>query len=372
MQRKIATLIIGLMVASGSALAACSSGDPIPDEDPGDTPQYQSAEDEPGNDSMEGFYQGEDPSGPDPSLSPASVPQAMGPVATINGEEIGAEEFNEQIELIQAQNPHIPPEMLAEATDDIVEGLVQQRLVEDALDEADVEVSEEVVDERVAQVREEFQAFLGPDMDFDEYLAAQGLSPEEFRDEVRDMIALEELLVESGVEMPTEEELQAFYDDHPEFFTQPESVEARHIVIAAETATEEGFEAAEARAEEVYEQLTEEDADFEAIAAEHSDAPSAQMGGNLGRVSRFEVPPEFEATAFDLEAGEISEPVRTADGYEIIQVLEHFEEETQEFAEVRDQIESQLRNEALQEAIPQFLADLRDDAAVEIHRENIE
>src|SRR5690606_38922137 len=87
-------------------------------------------------------------------------------------------------------------------------------------------------------------------------------------------------------------------------------------------ATEEQWEAALAEAEEVAEQLRADDADWFAIAEEHSDdTGSASRGGDLGWHDPAASPyvEEFTAALEELEVGEISDPVRTDFGYHVIQ-----------------------------------------------------
>ncbi len=60
---------------------------------------------------------------------------------------------------------------------------------------------------------------------------------------------------------------------------------------------------------------------FEEIAKEYSKDPgSATIGGELGYFDRNKMVPEFETAAFNLEVGEISEPVITQFGYHIIKL----------------------------------------------------
>ena len=62
--------------------------------------------------------------------------------------------------------------------------------------------------------------------------------------------------------------------------------------------------------------------DFAKVALEYSDDGSASSGGDLGWFGRGQMVGEFENTAFRLDPGKTSEPVKTQFGYHLIQVLE--------------------------------------------------
>ncbi len=65
------------------------------------------------------------------------------------------------------------------------------------------------------------------------------------------------------------------------------------------------------------------DSDFATMARQHSEDPgSAAQGGDLGFFRRGELAPQYEATAFALKPGEISDPVETMFGFHMIQLLE--------------------------------------------------
>ena len=71
--------------------------------------------------------------------------------------------------------------------------------------------------------------------------------------------------------------------------------------------------------------------DFAQLAQEYSeDSESAEQGGDLGWIKRGEMSPEFEAAAFSLEPGTISEIVKTEDGLHIVKVTDRKEGPTEE------------------------------------------
>jgi peptidyl-prolyl cis-trans isomerase C len=58
--------------------------------------------------------------------------------------------------------------------------------------------------------------------------------------------------------------------------------------------------------------------DFTKEAKEHSKCPSGQNGGDLGSFGRGKMVKEFDAVAFDLEVGELSDLVKTQFGYHVL------------------------------------------------------
>jgi peptidyl-prolyl cis-trans isomerase SurA len=68
--------------------------------------------------------------------------------------------------------------------------------------------------------------------------------------------------------------------------------------------------------------LSADDANFAAVATQRSEDGSAERGGDMGELGRGRLAPEYEAAAWDLETGAISDPVETEYGYHLIQRLE--------------------------------------------------
>ena len=144
----------------------------------------------------------------------------------------------------------------------------------------------------------------------------------------------------------TAEAEQAFYDDNTSRFTQPGSRTASHILI---NVTGDAEEAEVAKALERAQGLVNQGrdgGDFASLAREYSDDPgSAGRGGDLGIIRPGTMAPEFEAVVFELNPGEISNPVRTDYGWHVIMLTDLRKSVVSPFAEVRSEIRSLLARE---------------------------
>ena len=63
-------------------------------------------------------------------------------------------------------------------------------------------------------------------------------------------------------------------------------------------------------------------ANFQQMAKIKSQCPSGKRGGDLGWFGRGQMVKEFEKAAFDLDKGEISEPIHTQFGWHIIKIID--------------------------------------------------
>lgn len=368
-------IALSLATALGGAAIGCGSNSEIPDNGVQEQPQYRSTANNNEAPNQTAPTQGEAPS-PDGQAPHGQAARAVGPVATVNGQEISAQEFNTEVDRLM-ESGQFPPQLLEHLQAQIIERLVDQKLIEGAVTEAGIVVTDADVDQKLDEVRAEFaeasEEIYGERRTLDAMIAEMGISTEELRDSISQSIAIERLLEARGMAAPTEAEVREFYEQNQEFFTQPEQVEARHILIRVEPeAPEEAWEEARQRALAVHAEVTADGADFEELARTRSEGPSAPEGGALGTFARGRMVPEFEEAAFALQPSQISEPVRTQFGWHIIQVTDRTEEGTVEFAEIEEQLERELRNQAVQQHLAEYLESLRASANIEIHGENIQ
>ncbi len=104
----------------------------------------------------------------------------------------------------------------------------------------------------------------------------------------------------------------------------PEEIAASHILVSykgadrADAKITRSREDAKKRAEELLQQAKADDADFAKLAEANSDGPSKTKGGDLGTFKKGAMHKNFEAAAWKLKVGEVSDIVETPFGFHII------------------------------------------------------
>jgi peptidyl-prolyl cis-trans isomerase D len=128
--------------------------------------------------------------------------------------------------------------------------------------------------------------------------------------------------LEGTASEPSDAELRALYEQKKADFKAPAMRRVRVMEIEKKpTAADE--EDTQARAADIREDIVKGTLDFVEAAKEYSDDnTTADKGGDLGFFKKGDMAPEFDAVAFALKPGQVSEPVRTQFGYQLIRVEE--------------------------------------------------
>ncbi len=196
------------------------------------------------------------------------------------------------------------------------------------------------------------------------------VSEEVMKEHVRQRIYLMEYLERNDLREPevSEADIKAFYDQNKEGFAATEDkAHVRHILIKVkeDAATEEK---AQARRQllELRGQLL-EGKDFALLAKEYSQDANAANGGDLGTIEPGYMPPAFDAAAFSLEPGSVSDIVETPFGFHVLEVLARIQKGTiPTYEELRDFLEKYLKEETRQRKMSAHAQMLKQQAEIEI------
>ena len=166
----------------------------------------------------------------------------------------------------------------------------------------------------------------------------------------KDKLLLDEYLEREAKKAATPEAAKALYDQTVKAMKPEEEVHARHILV--ENEDEAKKIAARIKGGE----------DFAKVAAEVSKDPGSKTeGGDLGWFSKERMVAPFAEAAFKLNAGQVSDPVKTQFGWHVIKVEEKRTKPVPTFPEMKEQVDQYITRKAQQDLILK----LREGAKIE-------
>jgi peptidyl-prolyl cis-trans isomerase C len=165
----------------------------------------------------------------------------------------------------------------------------------------------------------------------------------------RNKILLDDLMVKEAAKVDTPEARRKLYDETVSKLPPETELHARHILVDDETTAKQIAERAR------------KGEDFVALSKEFSKDPgSAADGGDLGWFTKDKMVKEFSETAFKLEPGQISDPVKSQFGWHVIKV----EGKRNKPIPAYDDVKEQIGNYLVQKAQQDFLLSLRQKAKI--------
>ena len=288
-------------------------------------------------------------------------------VAVVNGNVISRTdldfETNQYKQQLEQRGQAVSEAQLQEVQKQALEGLINQELLFQESQVKGIQVSEKAIDDRLGAIKQRF----GSQAEFETALTSLNLKESELKTKIKRGLAIEELIqtqIDDKVVI-SDQENEAFYKDHPEFFKQSEQVKASHILIKVEKDASDSDKAqAKAKIDAVQKKLK-DGGDFAELAKEYSEGPSNEKGGDLGYFEHGQMVKEFEDAAFGLKPGEVSGVVETQFGYHLIKVTDKKPESTVAYDEVKDRITEYLKREKTQKDLQLYIEKLRGASKIE-------
>ena len=320
-----------------------------------------------------------------PSLSPAdTVVEEI--IARVNNEIITRTEYvrsRDQLKQeLQQQDSATADRAFAEKQRDVLRDLIDQQLLLQKGKDLGITGDTELI-KKLDEMRKQMN--LGSMEELEKAAEAQGASYEDFKQNLRNQIVTQRVIgQEVGSKMAmNKDDVKKFYDQHRTEMERPEEVRLAEIIIApktpakpavgadgkpeppSEAETEAALAAAQAKAQDLLDQVH-KGAKFADLAKKYSDGPSAKDGGDLGSpFKRGTLSKELEDKVFALKTGEVTDVVRTKQGFVFLQVTEHQAAGIPTLKEVEPRIQDALYMQKLQPALRAYLTTLREEAFID-------
>ncbi|HEX2530726.1 MAG TPA: peptidylprolyl isomerase [Burkholderiaceae bacterium] len=252
----------------------------------------------------------------------SSIQLADSIVAVVNDEVITRNELEERMRVLEkrmkAQGMAMPPE--AQLRRQLLERMIVDRAQVQLAKEMGIRVDDIMLDLAVSRIAEQNKLSL---QDFRDRLEREGTLFGKFREEIRNEIIMQrvrEREVDNKIQV-TESEIDNYLASEDASTKDKQEYNLAHILVRIpESASPEQIAERRRRAEEVLQQLR-TGGDFAKLAAVYSDASDALAGGDLGWRNRERLPQLFLDATANLKQGEVSEIVKSANGFHILKLV---------------------------------------------------
>lgn len=300
----------------------------------------------------------------------------------VNGDIITKTDLEQrQIAVLRQKNPNLRAndeaalrQALAEVTPEVIVDAVDELLIVQRGRELGYTLTTDRFNSIVENIRKENK--LEDEAQFLAALESEGMTLADLRKQLeRTMIAqqVQQTEVMSKLQV-TDAELKMYYDSHKESFTTKPQLTLREILISVPT-SDRGVnvgleEEARAKADDVRKRLVAGEP-FARLAADLSDSPSKANGGLIGPVTPDVLAPELQQAIEGLKQGDLTAPIRTSRGFQVLKV-ETLEAATiKPYEESRDEIADRIANEKRRGEFVKFLERLRSQAIIDWKNDEI-
>ncbi len=262
----------------------------------------------------------------------------------------------------------VTPRVISNAVDELL--LVQRGRV------LGYYLSDEQFAEMVAGIKEE-NGFETDEVFEEALLQAEGMTVTDFRRSMEHRILVNQVQQIEILRkvMLTETEAREYYDANLDQYAEEPTVTLREILIAVPE-TPGGLsvaadDLARAAAEEARQRVLDGE-DFGIVAIAVSDAPSKANQGLIGPLDYAILSETVQQVIDGLEVGDMSAPIRTPGGFQVLQLEARTEADPLPFDEVKNNIMDSVFNDRRWEEFNRYLEQLRSESVIEWKDDELE
>ncbi len=290
--------------------------------------------------------------------------------ATVNGVPISRKAVDSKLAGVLRQfmqrGMSVPESAMGDIRNKVLDNLIDEELLFQRSQVEDIKATDQMVDAELEKIK---SARFKSDADYQSALTASGISESDIRKRIERALSIQQLVekrILADISISGEDS-KRFYDDNPKLFTEPEQVDASHILIRVKPEDDDKTKkAARDKLHDIRKQI-EKGSAFDEMARTYSEGPSKERGGELGFFKRGDMVKAFEDKAFSMKVGEISDIVETQFGYHLIKVNAHKTEALVPYDQSKQRIDAHLKNEEAKKRLASYVASLRKEADIVRH-----
>jgi parvulin-like peptidyl-prolyl isomerase len=265
-------------------------------------------------------------------------------------------------------------EKVTEARLSALKSLIERELIIQKFDKDGFFIPDNIVEDRMKEIIN--QQYGGDRNALMKTLQANGIPVASFKRELRDQIIVQVMRAKnvSSAVIVSPFKIEQYYQDNIRQFNQPRQVKLRMIYLRKSLFPErrtnakgesEEFDPQYDIAKEILRKI-ETGSDFGNLARSYSEGAQRANGGDWGWVTESALRPELAKIAFKLRPGQLSDVIRTDDGFYIMMVEDTKRDSVLPLADVRDQIEITLMQEERTRLQQEWLDALRARAFIKM------
>jgi parvulin-like peptidyl-prolyl isomerase len=264
---------------------------------------------------------------------------------------------------------------LVEVTPEILVNSIDELLLLQRGRELGYKLSDEQFQQILENIKKENK--IETDAQFQQALEQEGLTMAQFRQQIEQQLVINRVQqVEVAPKLSiSEEEAKRYYDAHKSDFMSESTITLREILVEipalkAGQMNVAAEEEAKAKAEAIRARVVGGE-DFAKVVGEVSDAASKANGGLIGPIKTADIDPNFLKILEAMKVGDVTEPIRTPRGYQILKLESETKGVLQPFDKARDLIADKVYASKQRTEMAKYIEKLRDQAIIEWKNEDL-
>lgn len=332
-------------------------------------------------------------------------------VATVNGKPILNSEYEKvtqgTLENYKNREPAVleNKDNVTAIKEEVLNQMIIEQLLLQAAKEQNIKVKDSEINESIVEIKKRFQRDAsGKELTekeaqkaFNDELKKEGLTYKQFESRIKDQLSVKKMIdsvAREKAKAPTKEQTQQLYDDirvlmkgeqaeikklSKERLELAAPLAAKLTQLTAEqiklspvfvkvdkNATQANWKLKEKEAKDIKKKITSGKVTFiEAIEKFSDDKTPLAAGGEMILI-RGLMPKDFDDKVFNVKVGEVSDPIKTEDGYYVIRVNEKKAKKDFTYKEIEPELARFLAAAEMQKANIEFLNSLKDKAEIKV------